>query len=136
MPPIQYDPVRIDPRMSRVADLCLLLADTVRAEVVAARQRHRIRTRRSWGGTLRPGTGTPLWNALAAEARVLTKAYGAKAALGRHLGVPRQRIHEYLRAGSGAPDAERTLELLLWIARHRSFSRRAASLQAELTRHQ
>ncbi len=71
--------------------------------------------RRRIGLTRRPGIDTPLWNALAARVRIHLKKRGAKTNLGRILGVPRQRVHEYFVAGSQAPDAERTLQLLFWL---------------------
>ncbi|PTX91798.1 hypothetical protein [Opitutus sp. ER46] len=63
------------------------------------------------GRTLRPGEGTPLWNALrrrlGAELR-----FGDQARLARMLGLPRQRVNEFLTGGRQMPDAERALQLL------------------------
>jgi len=73
------------------------------------------RNRKRVGRTRRPGIDTPLWNALAARARVYLKKRGAKSNLARILGVPRQRVSDYFVAGSQAPDAERTLQLLFWL---------------------
>ncbi len=120
--------------MRALGDVCEGLAEVVCLGAKAAHRAYKIRTRQSRGGTLRPGTETPLWNALAAEARRRTRRRGDKVNLGRHLGVPRQRIHEYLKAGSAAPDAERTLQLLLWISRSRSLSARAVSRKSALSR--
>lgn len=72
--------------------------------------------RRRYDQTLRPGVCTPLWNALAAEVCRLLLRHGTKAALGRYLGVPRQRVHDYLKAHSAMPDAERVLRLVAWVA--------------------
>ncbi len=66
--------------------------------------------------TLRPGPATPLWNALVLTVRAHLRRRGAKASLARELAVPRQRIHEYFTARTKAPDAERTLLLLHWLA--------------------
>ena len=44
---------------------------------------------------------------------------GEKVALGRFLGLPRQRIHDLLRRRSQMPDAERTLMLLAWLSAQR-----------------
>lgn len=77
------------------------------------REAHRVRR----GATLRPGGETPLWNALAAAVEPRLRARGAKAALARELGLHRGRISEFFRGGSAMPDAERTLRLLLWLAR-------------------
>lgn len=78
-------------------------------------QRRASRNRKRVGQTRRPGIDTPLWNALAARVRVHLGKRGAKANLARILGVPRQRVNDYFVAGSQAPDAERTLQLLFWV---------------------
>jgi hypothetical protein len=134
MPPNDYGPIHVDPRLRALGDICDGLGEIVRLGIKAAHKVYKARTRRSRGGTLRPGTDTPLWNAVAAEARRLTRPYGSKAKLGRHLGLPRQRIHEYIKANSAAPDAERALELLLWIGRNRSFEGRLDSIRRKLSR--
>jgi hypothetical protein len=85
---------------------------------LAAKTYHRA-TRKSRGGTVRPGPDTPLWNELAAEARRLIRKHGEKANLGRFLGLPRQRVHEFLMEKSAGPDAERTLRLLIWVSAKR-----------------
>ena len=72
--------------------------------------------RRRVGATLRPGNNTPLWNALVLEMRPLLKRRGAKAVLARMLGLPRQRIHDYVVGRGRMPDAERTLLLMEWLA--------------------
>ncbi len=66
------------------------------------------------GATLKPGPQTPLWNHLRELIIFHTARRGEKAKLARELGVPRQRIYEYLRAGSTMPDAEKTLFLICW----------------------
>lgn len=93
--------------------LTLAVAEAAKA---AVRRYHRpVRVRR--GSTLRPGLRTPLWNELRRLLRREMRVHGDRALLGRHIGVPRQRIHEFLRGGTAMPDAERTLELLGWLAR-------------------
>lgn len=97
-----------------VADL-LFIASQESAR--ALRRVYREHTRKKVGRTLRPGPDTPLWNELARLAgSQVGRHYGDKAALGRILGVPRQRIHDYLVAPRSIPDAERVLELLVWLA--------------------
>lgn len=96
-------------------DLALLLAETAaksihRRHKEAQRARH---TRR--GLTLKPGRDTPLWNELAALVRAQLAKRGEKAKLARLLGVPRQRLHQFLGERSALPDAERTLLLLTWL---------------------
>lgn len=39
----------------------------------------------------------------------------SKAQLVRRLGLPRQRLHDCLKAGSASLEAERTLQLLGWL---------------------
>ena len=68
------------------------------------------------GATLRPGARTPLWSAVAQAVRPHLSRRGEKSKLARILGVPPQRVHDYFKAGTQAPDAERTLLLLVWLA--------------------
>jgi hypothetical protein len=72
------------------------------------------------GVTLRPGRETPLWNQLRAELRPYVVKYGDQANLARVLGLPRQRVNDFVTGGGTMPDAERTLQLLAWLmaARH------------------
>jgi hypothetical protein len=65
--------------------------------------------------TLRPGPDTPLWNELVRQLRPHLRKYGAKAQFARLLGLPRQRLHDCLKAGSACADAERTLLMLGWL---------------------
>ena len=73
------------------------------------------RRSRKGGATLRPGKETPLWNVLRTELRPHLKTYGSQANLGRLLGLPRQRINDFVTGGGQMPDAERTLQLLAWL---------------------
>lgn len=75
----------------------------------------RAHRRRRRGATLKPGRQTPLWNGLAAAVQSQLTRYGEKARLARVLGLPRQRVHELLRARHHLPDAERALLLLVWL---------------------
>jgi hypothetical protein len=77
------------------------------------------RPRHHLGDTLRPGPQTPLWNAFVNSARPLLKKRGEKIKLARLIGVPRQRIHDYLVGRGRMPDAERMLLLLDWLAARR-----------------
>jgi hypothetical protein len=90
------------------------------AEATArAVKRTRAQARESRGETLHPGPETPLWNELASALRNQKWAYGEKANLARVLGVPRQRINDFIIDGKRMPDAERTLLLLHWLAARR-----------------
>ena len=80
----------------------------------------RVRGRRRGGRTLRPGPETPLWNELRAQVRPMLGKHGGQAMLARMLGLPRQRINDFVTGGGKMPDAERTLQLLAWlmVAKH------------------
>lgn len=89
-------------------------AETARAAARAGRRKNAPLTKR--GRTLRPGASTPVWNELVRLAQPHLRKYGEKAQLARILGLPRQRIQDFLKAGTACPDAERTLLLLCWVA--------------------
>ena len=111
----------IHPRLRPFFELAEMLEQAARATSRSLRQKHHAWTRPRAGATLRPGPGTPLWNELARIAAAQTVRYGEKAKLGRHLGVPRQRVHEYLIAQTACPDTERALLLITWLlTRHES----------------
>ena len=101
-------------------DLSEGLAYVARETIKLARKSYQERHRQHRGATVRPGPDTPLWNELAGETRRLIKKRGEKVNLGRFLGVPRQRVHQYLMEKSAGPDAERTLRLLLWVRARRA----------------
>jgi hypothetical protein len=104
-------------------DLIEDLARALAGEVTKAfRVEGRRRSRRG-GRTLRPGRETPLWNELRRQLRPYLKQYGHQANLGRLLGLPRQRINAYVTGGNQMPDAERTLQLLVWLRAVRSGRR-------------
>lgn len=66
--------------------------------------------------TLRPGDCTPLWNEMRQQLSIHLKRRGAQASLARTLGLPRQRVNEFVTRKAQMPDAERTLMLLAWLA--------------------
>jgi hypothetical protein len=90
-----------------------LVADAFKAATRPPRKRQ--------GETLRPGLGSPLWNALVAQLKPLLKDHGEKARLARVLGVPRQTVNMWVTSRTRMPDAERTLQLIAW-----SMAKRAA----------
>jgi hypothetical protein len=90
-------------------DLATLAARSTKRQLLRAAQPQR-------GQTLRPGPDTPLWNALVPEIRVQLARRGDKARLARYLGLPRQRVDDFLQGRRALPDAERTLLLLTWLA--------------------
>lgn len=56
-----------------------------------------------------------LWSSLVVRVTPLLEKRGEKAKLGRELGVSRQQIHAYFKSRTAAPDAERTLRLIVWL---------------------
>jgi hypothetical protein len=72
---------------------------------------------------LHPGPETPLWNQLASEIRPHLRRYGTQVGLGRVVGLPRQQIHAYFIRRDRMPDAERTLQFLIWLAMLRTGRR-------------
>ena len=100
-------------------DLVTSLAEAA-AKSIRQRIKQSARDRRPRRGlTIKPGADTPLWNELAAVVRSQLVRRGEKAKLARVLGLPRQRLHEFLRARRALPDAERTLLLLVWLRARR-----------------
>jgi hypothetical protein len=110
----------IHQRLDLLAGLAEGLAYAAQETIKAAQKSYKERTRVRRGETIRPGPETPLWNELATEVRRQIRRRGEKANLARFLGVPRQRIHQYLMDKSAGPDAERTLLLLAWLHARRS----------------
>ena len=70
------------------------------------------------GKARRPGAHSPLWNVFAVQLRRALRPRGAKARLARYLGVPRQRLTDFVSAKRRLPDAELTLRLVHWLAAH------------------
>ena len=58
-----------------------------------------------------------MWNEIRQRLRHHLEPRGAKTVLAREIGLPRQRLNEFLREGSAMPDAERTLMLVAWLIR-------------------
>ena len=61
-----------------------------------------------------------MWNACVPLLRAELQSYGAKARLARYLGIPRQRLNDFLTGRSRLPDAELTLRMLHWLAETRA----------------
>ena len=62
---------------------------------------------------------TPMWDVFRDQLRTTLAPPNAKARLARHLGVPRQRVTDYLN-GRRVPDGETTLRLLHWLTAARA----------------
>ena len=110
----------LSPRLRLLLPILDLLIAVAEESAKAARKAYKDAKRRRIGATLRPGVDTPLWNELVAAAAAQLVRHGDKARLARILGVPRQRVHQYLRDASACPDAERTLLLLAWVHARRN----------------
>ena len=102
------------------AELMLILFKAAAESLRAAHRSGRPdQPRRRVGRTLRPGAETPLWNELVRQTLPDLRKRGEKVKLARMLGVPRQRVHEFVRARNACADAERALLLLCWVARRK-----------------
>ncbi|MDI1336964.1 MAG: hypothetical protein PSU94_12345 [Lacunisphaera sp.] len=69
--------------------------------------------------TRRPGHDTPMWNVFAHMIKTELRPYGSKVRLARYLGIPKQRLQDFLNGRSRLPDAELTLRMLHWLAAKR-----------------
>jgi hypothetical protein len=90
------------------------------AEAGPKRAQVALRRRRGRAGRARkPGADSPMWNLFAAELRDALRPHGSKVRLARYLGIPKQRITDFLTGRRRLPDAELTLRLLHWLAEER-----------------
>ena len=108
--------------MPRGLEFWSLLDPAFEAAAAAASKRihHALRPRRKGSyKTRRPGFATPLWNVCATMIKRELKPYGSKVRLARYLGIPKQRLQDFLNGRSRLPDAELTLRLLHWLAAKR-----------------
>lgn len=105
----------IHPRLKVWLEFAGVLAEVADA---GAKQAGRLLRPRRPGNyaTVRPGLETPMWNACVAVLREELKTHGTKVRLARYLGVPKQRVTDYLTNKSRMPDAETLLRILNWLA--------------------
>jgi hypothetical protein len=89
------------------------------ATAASARKLQRARRPSLRYTALRPGSDTPLWNELAAAVSRSFHRRGEKTRLARLLGISRQRLHLLIVAKDACADAERTLQLLVWLQARR-----------------
>lgn len=68
----------------------------------------------------KPGPTTPLWNVVAGQLNTELQDYGAKSRLARFLGVPPQRVTDWLRGHRRLPDAETLLQILYFLNERRA----------------
>ncbi len=101
--------------------LDLSTAFALAAEAGAHRVQMALHHRRQRGYRVRrAGHESPMWTVCAKLLRAELHRYGAKARLARYLGLPRQRLRDYLSGRLRLPDAEITLRLLHWLAEYRA----------------
>ena len=111
----------VHPRLATLFSIAEVLELAAREMAIEARKRKDTRKPKSGRGTtLRPSMETPLWNAMIAMVKPHLKQRGKRALLARELRLHRPRIGEYFDRQSAMPDAERTLELLIWLGRQSS----------------
>jgi hypothetical protein len=96
-----------------------VLAEVAEAGTKALKKQVTPRRRSSYK-TRRPGEETLMWNACAAMLREELKPYGSKVRLARYLGIPKQRLNDYLKGQSRMPDAEAVLQMFNWMAQKRA----------------
>lgn len=112
----------MDPNRQRMAtwmDLSEILFAAGEEGLQALRKKLRPRRKGSYK-TVRPGPFTPMWNQLRIALRSELKPYGTKVRLARYLGIPKQRLSDFLAGHRRMPDAELTLQLLYWLAAKRN----------------
>jgi len=109
---------KVHPRLETLLAVSGAIVDVAEIAARSAQRQIRRKLNPCRGQTLRPGIDTPLWNALMLTLKSSVAKRGAKVKLGRYLGLPRQRIDDFLNRRSALPDAERTLLLLHWIDAH------------------
>ena len=109
----------IHPRLKVWLQLGGLLYDAAELAAQSAKRLLRERRRGSYR-TRRPGVESPMWNICAEQLRAELKPVGSKVRLARFLGIPKQRLNDFLKANARLPDAEVTLQLLNWLAQKRA----------------
>ena len=120
---MENNPIFTHSAFNSLVPLLDLLAEGASADVETVHKKYSRAKRTRRGQTLRAGAGTPLWNTLVGMLNAQCKNHGDKAKLARYLGLPRQRMNDFLNGYGSLPDAERTLLLLQWlVARHQSGS--------------
>ncbi len=85
-------------------------------EIAAAKAKGSAKAKRGRGRSASHAADGALWRALTARMAPLLAQRGAQAKLGRELGVSRQQIYAYFKTRTAAPDAERVLRLIVWLA--------------------
>jgi hypothetical protein len=92
----------------------------IAAETGYRRTAQALRRPRTGYRTRRPGLHSPMWNVCATLLRRALRPYGTKSRVARYLGIPRQRLQDFLKSRSRLPDAELTLRMLHWLMERRA----------------
>lgn len=115
-----HEPPSLPRALAGWIELGLFLSDAAAAAAQAVWvEARRERRRRGAYRTRRPGGATPLWNALLPLVRAEVARHGEKVRLARYLGIPKQRLTDFLTGRRRLPDAEITLRLIAWLAQKR-----------------
>ena len=111
--------VPVQPRIKLCLDLGEMVAEIA---VIAAKQAKKTLRRKRRGAylTRRPGVDTPRWNACVQMLRIELQSHGSKVQLARYLGIPKQRVTDFVTNESRMPDAETLLQMLDWLSRRRA----------------
>ena len=110
------NPEPLAPGLKFTGGIVLILAEAAEQSARKAMRAVRHHYRKRVGATVRPGANTPLWNELVKQAQPHLRRRGSKTDLARLLKLPRQRVHDCLKAKSACLDAERALQLMCWVA--------------------
>ncbi len=109
----------IHPRIKLWLDIGGLLYESAEAAAKTAKKVIRERRRGSYA-TRRPGEESPLWNICVELLRAELRPLGSKVRLARFLGIPKQRLNNFLTGHNRLPDAELTLQMLNWLTQKRA----------------
>lgn len=101
----------------RFGEFAMQASEAALTEIGSLSRRRRLK--RGGYRTVRPGPDTPMWNLCSALLRAELRPRGAKVRLARYLGLPRQRITDFLTGRRRMPDAETLLRMLHWVAHKR-----------------
>jgi hypothetical protein len=96
------------------------ICDRLAVGLVADLRKRAKYTPRSRGKTLRPGVDTPLWLALVSLVEPHLVRRGEKALLARELGLHRSQVSKFFVRRTAMPDAERALQVIVWVSRRRT----------------
>jgi hypothetical protein len=112
-------PYPIHPAVRQSLELGGALYSIAEAGLKAGRKAIQPRRSASYAAR-RPGPDSTFWNALTELLRAELHPIGSKVRLARYLGIPKQRLNDFLTGRTRLPDAELALRMLHWLAEKRS----------------